>query len=65
MSLSLTVTVLCVNVYICYCVAIVDDDRYGLGVDRFFGCVDLCMAFFYFKPCQLLSSYSLVVTISH
>ena len=37
-----TVTVLCVNVYIGYCIATVCNDRYGLGHDRLEGCVQVC-----------------------
>ena len=33
----LIVTVLCMNIYLGYCIATVGDDRYGVCVDRFWG----------------------------
>ena len=43
-SLSLTVTVLHMNVYVGHCIATVDDDRQCLGVDKFHRLVHVYMS---------------------
>ena len=58
------VTVLHVNVYIGFCIAIVGHDRYGLGDARFQGGVDVYMSLMFFQTVSSTKINLTMVTIN-